>query len=212
MSDDQMNTEETVDVAVPYEDVEDLPVEEGPEEVVVKPKPFVKVVEVDNPEYVAYNPELRAMMQKFVVEHCQVPSITYETFHAYINHLVERIYQLQQAKMDKRSLQMRFLVGFVNDKLAGFLMCSMLPQRMPHISTLEVTYIYSDDIHLTAAFMERIAQYKKLWRAKHIACIATTDKVHRALSRTLTGYRLCGYYVYGYNTKHKTISNVADAL
>lgn len=139
---------------------------------------LIEIFEVDNPEYVAYNDQFKAMVGKFA-QQIDIPCIKPETLFLYLNSVVDGIFRAKLAGMHPDLIDHRLIIGLKNKVLNGFTMFHRMPEGMPYLRTMSWPYLYAEDIRLTQVFCRKVIEYKKKWRMKYISGVAADPRLAR---------------------------------
>jgi hypothetical protein len=175
---------------------------------IIMGKEIVEVYELSDPSYVAYSEEFRQLLREFV-DILKIPSITFESLHNYIGTIVDGIYKQKIAKVPDRAIQYKVYVGTVDNVLSGFTLFYMLPNRMPHVMTLDWPYIYSKNNKLTVAFVRELKKWKKIWRARHILMVANNRRISRVAGKLFKGNIGCGELLIAKDVKDEYLNMYA---
>lgn len=175
-------------------DEDEVQVEEKVQEVVEKPKPVVEILELNNPSYLMRSRTFQDMLRKFY-ESINPPTVTYESMLNFMLQMVNNIYTATQNGVKQDVNKIRFILGFEDKVLKGFVLYYMLPNGIPHIMTLEVPYMYSESIRVSYALNEEIRKSKKRWNCTHIACTIANDKLLKIIKRGMRNPRIMAYVV-----------------
>lgn len=152
---------------------------------------LIEIYPVDRPAYVSENQSFLALLRRFS-DTIHIPSITYESIHNYVCTVVQGIYEQKRSGVKDNLIEYRCLIGLVNGSLAGFALFYMLPNRMPHIQTMDCPYVYSEDMRVSYQFCLEVQKHKKLWHARRIRFVATNPVLDRVAKRLFKNARPCG--------------------
>jgi hypothetical protein len=142
----------------------------------------IKVVELDNPEYLARNRDLHALIGEFVAHYCG-PSVSFESVLNFMSTLVYSVYAQKQAGVYGESITVKYWLGFVDNVLDGFFVYFMAADRMPHIQSIDVPYIYSRDIEVTLLFLGKLEASRKRWGIRHILMNLANERLRENAER-----------------------------
>jgi hypothetical protein len=78
----------------------------------------------------------------------------------------------------------------------------LCPNRLPHIQTIDWSYIHTknskrpgkSDIRITYLFTKEIQKWKKIWGAKHIQTVIVNEHLNRVAKRLFKRPKACGTY------------------
>lgn len=160
----------------------------------------IEIVEIDNPEYVARSDHFRHMVYKFVGE-IKLPTINYESLHNYLCTITNGVAQQKRSGVPDSAIEFKMFGGYVNDILKGFCLFYLMPNRIPHIQTIDWPYCYSEDIRVTHGFCLKVKEYKKKWGARHISLIAVSDRNFRVFKRAFKNVHIGGTYIIAEDVK-----------
>ena len=162
----------------------------------------IEVANVENPAWVSTNQPFLDMVKRFVETDLKpLRSITYESMVNYLASLVDNICKLKLVGTPDVMIYSRVQIGMVDKALAGFQVFSMLADRLPHVSSMNYPYIYSENIRLTHKFLLEADKHRVQWGAKYILGTAVSDRLDKALERVFGGYTRTGTYFIADNLK-----------
>jgi hypothetical protein len=160
-----------------------------------KPDDKVEITEVTNPGWVATDVAFINMLEEFVKE-AGLPSVNLESMHNYLCSIVQATYYSNLNKENQALNTHKFHAGFVNGKLCGFSMFSMLPNRMPHIQTIDWAICKSYDHRLTHLFAKELLRWKRKWNAVHIMVLVRNPKLLRTYRRLFKSAKTSGPLIF----------------
>jgi hypothetical protein len=167
------------------------------EEKVVPPKKsrddVIQIYPLENPAYVSEDNDFLGLVREFEAD-IQIPSIRYESIHNYIATIVQGIYDQKLRGIKDELITYKVQIGFVNGKLSGFSVFYLLPNRLPHIQTIDWAYCHSKDIRLSYKFCLELQKYRKAWKARRISFVATNKVLDRIAKRLFKNAKPCGTY------------------
>lgn len=154
----------------------------------------VSILEVTNPGWAATNAEFRDMAAE-LVEETGLPSINADSMLNYLCTIVQNTY-CARLRGEAEALNLnRLYVGFVGGKIAGMTLFRLMPNRMPHIQTIEWTFCKSRDIRLTHLFCRELLHWKRKWNAVHIMCMVPPgEKAAKLFNRFFKKARITHEY------------------
>ena len=150
---------------------------------VASPDDRIEIVPLNNPFYISSSQEFMEMVKEYATSEMKIPSINAESLHNYLCNFVQGIFDQQVKGMNERSIRQRVLAGYINGKLAGFTLFYMLPNRMPHIQTLDWAYIHTTDNRISYLFAKEVKKCKRLWGAAYISFVAANKHLAKVSRR-----------------------------
>lgn len=155
----------------------------------------IQIYPLENPAYVSEDRDFLSLISEFE-SILEIPSIRYESVHNYIATVVQGIYDQKLQGIKDVNITYKVQIGFVNGKLDGFQLFYLLPNRLPHIQTIDWPYCHSHDIRVSFRFCEEIQRYKKLWKARRISYVANNPRLAKCTKKLFKNAVPCGtWYV-----------------
>lgn len=153
----------------------------------------IQILELDNPNYIARNESLHEMIRDLLRQFGS-PSITFESLLNFLSTMVYGIYTAKQHGVPNDSIKTKFFLGFVDGKLDGFLLYFMMADRAPHIQTIDVPYVYSNNMKISYEFAKQLVRSKRKWGARHIAFVLANPKFAKIAKRFFSNAKKIGEY------------------
>ena len=168
----------------------------------------IKIADVENPQWISLHEGFLAMVKRFVEDDLKdVPSIRYESLINYMAATVDGICKQKLMGVHDSLIQSKLQVGMVNGTVKGFQMFHMLPNRLPHIQTMNVAYVCSDDMRVTYRFALEVAKYKKKWKAQFISTTVTNGRLNSIMKRFMKKCVVGGTYYIARGINHGIIKS-----
>jgi hypothetical protein len=157
----------------------------------------IEIVELENPYFASMSEEFKKLIYGFYSQELNIPTITYESLHNYICQIVEGIAMQRRAGTNPANIHQRVLLGYANGSLVGFCVFYMLNNRMPHVSCLDLAYMFVSGKYprVTEGFCQTLRECKKKWGARRISTTLTNDRLYKAINRLFKKAHVGGVYI-----------------